>query len=109
MNDLTYKHNLRYSGEFSEWLEHGTEDQKILEVKAFDNDLCVGSAYFGYLSKNRGGHLSCLEIFVKPEYRRNGIATKIYNLAEEFYQDSCKPYPGHSKDAELFWKTRSLK
>ena len=105
---VTFKQNLRYPGEFSEWLSHEEDaDQKILEVTVLDEDQVVAKAYFGYLSEDRGSHLACLEIFVKEDFRRQGVATKCYNLAEEHYQDTCKPYPGHSAGASHFWSSRS--
>lgn len=107
MNKYLYKHNLRYPGEFSEWLSHEeNEDQQILEVTVFDGETLISKAYFGYLSESRGSHLACLEIFVKENYRRQGIATACYNIAQEYYQEPCKPYPGHSEDASKFWANR---
>ena len=104
-----YKYNSKwtYPGRFSEWLSHDEDsDQKILEICVTDGTDHVAKAYFGYLTESRGGRLCCLEIFVEAEFRRKGIATKIYDLAESLYYDKCEPYPGNSSDAKMFWEKR---
>ena len=109
MDSFIYKQNFRYPGEFSEWLDHPEDkDQQALQIQVTTSDgESVGFAFFGYLNEQRGGNLSCLEVFVKEEYRRKKVATRMYDLAEIHYQDSVKPYPGASKDSGLFWKKRS--
>jgi GNAT superfamily N-acetyltransferase len=111
MNSFNFKSSLRYPGEFSEWLNHQDDcDQQILQIQVSNSEgNLVGRAFFGYLSKDRGGFLACLEIFIVEEYRRQKIATRIYDLAEAHYQDEVKPYPGGSKDAGLFWDKRLKK
>ena len=96
---------------FSEWLDHPEDcDQQILQVNCYDkNGVQVGQAHFGYLTKDRGGHLSGLEVSVHSSHQRKGLASAMYDLAEEHYFDEIKPYPGHSIDASKFWKNRQEK
>jgi len=65
----------------------------------------VASAYFDYHPD--AGYNVCWRIFVNEVYRRKGIATAMYNMAEERYGEKIVPFPGgHSRDAKRFWESR---
>lgn len=46
---------------------------------------------------------------VKPEMRRKGIATELYNQMEAHSGSTMKPATSNSKDAAAFWKSRDSK
>jgi len=43
---------------------------------------------------------------VHPTYRRQKVATEMYNLAERYFKKKFKPASPQSKDATNFWKNR---
>lgn len=47
-----------------------------------------------------------VSVEVAEPYRRRGVATKMYDMVEDFTGKKIKPSPKHSKDAEAFWKNR---
>ncbi len=52
------------------------------------------------------GEVRCESISVDREYRRRGIATYLYNLAERLWSQEVTPADNLSDDAKAFWKNR---
>jgi len=48
----------------------------------------------------------CENIFVEMPYRRTGLATMMYDLAEEIFNVGAVPTDNLSGDAQQFWKSR---
>ena len=51
-------------------------------------------------------HLFTTDVVVLEAYRRKGIASKMYNVAEKYSHLKIKPSPILSDDAKEFWKQR---
>jgi 8-oxo-dGTP pyrophosphatase MutT (NUDIX family)/GNAT superfamily N-acetyltransferase len=64
----------------------------------------VGQGYFGD-HPYRPGYLEGASE-VHPEHRRRGIATGMYNFAEELRGKPTRPATSHTDDAEAFWQAR---
>lgn len=80
---------------------------EMLKVTAKIEERIVGSAEFSYLAQSHGGHLACFNIYVPEEHRQSGIATALYNMAEEVLGDQVLPYPGNEGGAiKKFWMDR---
>lgn len=72
------------------------------QMYAFDESgNVVGSLFFGDLDGNLVGSVE-----VKPENRRKGIASDMYDLASTIEGREITPSEGHSKDAQAFWADR---
>lgn len=72
------------------------------QMYAFDESgSVVGSLFFGDLDGNLVGSVE-----VKPENRRKGIASDMYDLASTIEGREITPSEGHSKDARAFWADR---
>ena len=58
----------------------------------------VHEAYYGFLTyfhDEQNGILQLEEIYIKPEYRRKGFASKLYDKAEEIaIEKHCKELKG---------------
>jgi GNAT superfamily N-acetyltransferase len=82
------------------------ESEPFLFVSARDEDgEAVAKAYFGYHPD--ADNVVCWQVRVDPDHRRNGIATKMYAIAEEHFGEPLVPFPGgHSDDAKKFWGNR---
>jgi hypothetical protein len=65
----------------------------------------IARATFEY-SKKLGGWFGN-DIAVKPQYRRKGIMTSIYDWVEEKTNSKIVPSLSLSKDAKGFWSSRS--
>jgi GNAT superfamily N-acetyltransferase len=65
----------------------------------------IGFASFGIV----GDHLMEYKVAVDPEYRRKGIASKMYDYAEKVSGVLINPkkHGIRSKESELFWKNRN--
>ena len=93
------------SHEFDIKDDDGNPETMLLIVAKNKNGDIVAKAYFGYHPD--AGQNVCWQIFVDEGYRRKGIATAMYNLAEERYGEKTVPFPGgHSRDARRFWEAR---
>lgn len=63
---------------------------------------------------NNEKEIFAFTVFVHPEYRRKGLATSLYNLAEELSNKKIKPFEYFnseyqtSNDAVEFWRKRGL-
>jgi GNAT superfamily N-acetyltransferase len=80
---------------------------EMLDVSVFDGEDWLGAAVFSYLCEGHGGHLACFNIYVNDDYRRQGIATALYNAASEQFGDIVLPYPGNEGGAiQHFWVNR---
>jgi ribosomal protein S18 acetylase RimI-like enzyme len=61
----------------------------------------------GYLSiVCKDGELYASDVAVRPECRRQGLATAMYDLAEEFMGAKFVPCVPHSPYAAVFWAQR---
>jgi GNAT superfamily N-acetyltransferase len=81
-------------------------DKEVFRIIAKDsNGEEIGRADFAFHSDLSA--VVCWKVFVEDEYRRQGIATKMYDLASEFFGEPIQPFPGgHSKDAHGLWRSR---
>ena len=80
-------------------------------IRAFHKEVQVA-----YLKcYHESGRLYAFEVLVEPEYRRLGIATKIYNYAQEISGRTINPHHENpfnedsdsvSSDALAFWQAR---
>lgn len=99
-----------YDGLYNDVIDHGEEDegQRLLKVYArHEADGYVALAVFGYLNRERGGHLACLNIWVDEDQRRRGLASAMYDAAESHHCDRVLPYPGNEGGAiRDFWAAR---
>ena len=50
--------------------------------------------------------LSAIFVKVHPQFRRKGIATKMYDAAEKKFSKPMVPSENLSEDAKHFWKNR---
>jgi hypothetical protein len=67
----------------------------------------VGGADFSYLANGHGGHLACFNIALLDAHQRKGLATALYDCAEEIFGDTVLPYPGNEGGAiQRFWLNR---
>lgn len=80
------------------------KDWGSLWVKILDSsgDYLGGAATFAAGEKS----VMCDTIDVPEEHRCKGIATSLYDLAEEVFGVPADPSPTLSPDAEAFWKKR---
>jgi GNAT superfamily N-acetyltransferase len=86
--------------------EEDFEYDEVFRVIARNSDGDeIGRADFGFhpdVSAN-----VCWRVFVDSDYRRQGIASKMYDLASKHFGEEIEPFPGgHSKDAINFWSRR---
>lgn len=110
-NELTLiiQSRLAYDGFYGDVLapEEDGSGQKVLKATVSFDGQIVASASAGYLDDSRGGHLAVLNIMVDPMWRRQGIATAIYDAVESHYGDKVLPYPGNEGGAiQHFWYSR---
>jgi len=81
-------------------------DGTFKDAKYYDkNGNVVGSLFAGpdYDGKWVGS------VEVKPEMRRKGIATELYNQMELYSGSKMKPATSNSKDAAAFWESRDAR
>jgi ribosomal protein S18 acetylase RimI-like enzyme len=91
-------------GGFTMFYSKGNDDCWSHEVTVVDGNLVIGSLSFG-------PHMLCggaLEgsVTVHPNYRRRGMATAMYDLAEELTCLKFEPAVSQSLRGEAFWKAR---
>lgn len=87
--------------------EEDGSGQAIANVTVCVDGQTVASASAGYLNDRRGGHLAMLNIIVDEKWRRQGIATAIYDHVEAHYGNLILPYPGNEGGAiQDFWIDR---
>ena len=65
----------------------------------------IGTLYAGEHSD--GKMVGSVE--VRPDYRRKGVATEMYNYMEEVTGKKLKPAKKNSEDAQAFWSDRNKK
>ena len=70
-------------------------------IKAYLNDLQIG---YLHLLKRRG-YWTAQDVGVDPPHRRRGVATAMYNHAEENGMN-IEPSEAQTSDAEAFWRSR---
>lgn len=80
------------------------KDWGSLWVQVLDHagDYLGGAATFAASEKS----VMCDTIDVPEEHRCRGIATGLYDLAEEIFGVPAEPSPILSQEAEAFWKKR---
>lgn len=98
------------------WSQDLAEDEEpnwpfpgeMLAIHILDGDAVVASADFSRLRESHGGHLACFNVNVLESHRRRGLATAMYDAAEErFAGDMVLPYPGNEGGAiSDFWVAR---
>lgn len=106
---VSIKSRFCHDGYYGDVLAHDDEEssQKVLRVDVTLGGDVVANAVAGYLNERRGGHLAVLNISVAHQWRRHGIASKIYNYIESVYGDVVLPYPGNEGGAiQFFWYDR---
>lgn len=67
-----------------------------------DDGNVIGDLFFGKNDDRMEGSVE-----VRPENRRKGIATALYNIGEEITGNKFSPSLPHSADAAAFWERRS--
>jgi len=73
-----------------------------ISVYAFDaNDRQIGWAHF----EVKGDHLESFDSYVSPELRRQGIATLMYNYAQELGND-IRASTHQTRAGKRFWRDR---
>lgn len=75
------------------------------EVKAFDLSDGTEVANVNYGKPTKFSQLKA-SVDVRPDFRRMGIATEIYDWVEELTGEQLYPDTPHSKSAQEFWKAR---
>ncbi len=75
-------------------------------VKALINGKVVGSAEFASDDPEGMGGFYAIDVGVNPEYRRMGVATAMYNAAEEKFGELI-PSEFQTDDARAFWQARN--
>jgi hypothetical protein len=75
----------------------------ILEQEGVDPNSVIG---YTNLSKAKLGGLVPKNTEVLPAYRRQGIASRLYNQAEQEEGQKISPAWSQTPDAKAFWKTR---
>jgi len=85
-------------------LYYDKSDNFYIGTAVIDNKE-IARATFEY-SKKLGGWFGN-DIVVKPQYRRKGIMTAIYDWVEEKTNSKIIPSLSLSKDAKGFWSSRS--
>lgn len=76
------------------------------EVKAFDLSDGTEVANVSYGKPMKFSQLKA-SVDVRPDFRRMGIATEIYDWIEELTGEQLYPDTPHSKSAQEFWKSRN--
>ena len=71
------------------------------------NPLCIAHLHVP-ADRIRWNRFSVGDVNVAKEYRRQGIATKMYELAEKKLKTKATPSEIQSPDAKEFWKKREL-
>lgn len=76
------------------------EDDFLGDIKTFDatDGTEVGSAFYGY---DKG--VVVVSVDVRPDMRRQGIATQMYKWIEEIAGETVYPEPTHTELANKFW------
>jgi GNAT superfamily N-acetyltransferase len=76
--------------------------QKVLSILAHDaGGREIGNAHFEVI----GDHLESFDTYVSPDMRHRGIATVMYNYAQELGND-LKPSGYQTGSGKKFWKAR---
>ena len=86
--------------------DYMSDDVFLGEIFVFDKEgNFVGE---NNIVKWRGESDKYLEgsVSVHPDHRRKGIATQMYDMAEEYFNKKFKPSPTNTQDAKKFWKSR---
>ena len=98
INNVTY---LNFQEKDEEWYLWG-------KIIAFDNadETEVGNASYGKLTKN--SHLKG-SIDVRPDKRRQGIGSNMYEWIEQLIGEKLYPDVPHSKSASKFWNNPKRK
>lgn len=74
-------------------------------VNAYIDGKQVGSAEFASDDPEGESDFYALSVGVKPEYRRMGVATAMYDAAEERFGEII-PSEHQTDDARAFWQSR---
>jgi ribosomal protein S18 acetylase RimI-like enzyme len=93
-----------------EFLNEGKDRPKIdiewegnFIVKAYINGAFAGIAEFA--NDDDHGGFYAIDTSVKPEYRRMGVATAMYDSAMEHFDGGIVPSHFQTADAKAFWKS----
>ncbi len=92
-----------------EWGWHECGDEA--DVEGVDNELTirakVNGVYAGYVSfVVRNKRLEACNLEVNPEFRRKGLATRMYVEAEEIAGLKCVPHSSQSPEGRAFWNQK---
>jgi len=68
------------------------------------NNEVIGDLFFGFDDGQLKGSIE-----VRPDFRRQGIASDLYDLGEKIAGVNFVPDSPHSRDAEAFWQNRMKK
>ena len=80
------------------WLPHKSGNDTIISV---DGDRVIGSLFYG--KENPSDKTLKGAIEVRPEYRRQGIATALYVWAEQISGLKFQPDEPHTEAASALW------
>lgn len=79
--------------------------QKILSILAYDsNGKEIGNAHFEVIDD----HLESFDTYVRPDLRHQGVATAMYNYAQELGND-INPSAYQTGSGKKFWRARKAR
>lgn len=78
------------------------DDEGDMQIYALDGGKVVGDVFFGRPTQTSDWIEAAVQ--VHPDYRRRGIASAMYQMAERETGLKMKPSPGHSDLAEKLWQ-----
>ncbi len=81
--------------------DHGSN---VYSVKLYDGDKRIGTLRLK--KKKDGKAYYATGVDVERKYQRQGLATKMYDLAEKQFNISIEPSTVQSKDGKAFWGNR---
>ena len=90
-------------GEYT--FEYTPEDNDGGSISVFHSEEFAGEFYWARSVDHGNQYIGSVEI--EPHHRRRGLATRLYNYAEEMTGEKIIPDPDNSDDAKAFWRSRN--
>ena len=86
----------------------GDEEHNLSTVIAFIKKNKANNIEIGYVEfVHQNKRLRACNLEVKKEFRRQGVATSMYEFAEKETGLKCTPHSEQTKDAKEFWNQKN--
>lgn len=99
-NDRVHQQGYTFEYRFEPYQDPTIADEAIVIVAMDKSGKYVGHAE---ILLHNNGYLSPNDVEVKPEHRRKGIASALYQYAEQITDLKLKPHSVQSSDGESLW------